>query len=124
MSTGESPRAAPPGWDRRQHPRVTLLTQVEAIGSHDVVVGESHDVGEGGLSVTVPKTFECGSDVVVRFYLPPFPPGFFAEIDGAVVWAIASHSMGIQFKQLSDGTRDAILKFVTLGGSITEKGLL
>ncbi|HWP84178.1 MAG TPA: PilZ domain-containing protein [Terriglobia bacterium] len=124
MVADESPAAPPSTADRRQHRRVALLTQVEARGSEDFVVGESHDISEGGLSVGAARTFVCGTEVVVRFYLPPFPPGYFAEIEGMIVWTVTAHSMGIRFLKLSEPTRQAIVRYVRLDGNITEKGFL
>ena len=96
----------------RKHPRVRLVTQVESKSSRAVGLGRTEDISEGGLLIRTPETFDSQSEVTVRFNLPPIPPGRPIETQGLVVHTQPGVSMGIQFLQLDDRNRNAIVGFV------------
>ena len=98
--------------ERRGNPRAALIVQVECKRGSEYILGRSHDVSEGGLSVLTPETFEPGTEVVVRFNLPPYPPGIPLESRGMIVRVRPGEQMGIQFLQLGDRQREAIARYV------------
>ena len=76
------------------------------------MLGRSQDLSEGGLSVLTAETFEPQTEVVVRFNLPPYPPGIPIESSGVVVHARPGEQMGVQFLQLSERQREALARYV------------
>ena len=121
---GAEPSPPLPHEELRKSQRVGLVTQVECKATGDYALGRSQDVSEGGLLVITGKTFDCGIEVVVRFNLPPYPPGILIESRGVVVWVRAGGSMGIQLMQLKDQQLEAITKYIQLEGRITQRGPL
>ena len=71
------------------------------------------------MSVSTEKTFESGTDVVVHFSLPPYPPGTLVEVPGVVIWVRTAESMGIQFLSLNDQQREAIASYLQLQDRIS-----
>lgn len=98
----------PPPQDERRipraHPRVRLVTQVEATS-----IGHTENISEGGILVATRETFTAGTEVTVRFTIPG---GFHIESQGVVVHAEPGQKMGIQFASLRDDQRKAIGEFV------------
>ncbi|MBI4458919.1 MAG: PilZ domain-containing protein [Acidobacteria bacterium] len=84
---------------------------MECRSSGAYTLGRSQDASEGGLSVQTRDIFEPRTEVVVRFNLPPYPPGIPIEAKGEIVH-IRSGEMGIQFLSLSDRQRQAIARYV------------
>jgi hypothetical protein len=124
MSINEAPQHGFPHEDRRKNQRVALLTQVECVGNGEYIVGFTRDISKSGLSVEAKASFNVGTEVVVRFILPPYPPGTLMEIQGVVLWVRPAESMGIGFQSLEYGQHDAIAKYIQLHGRITELGPL
>lgn len=104
--TGPSPE------ERRKSQRVVLITQIECTATHDYTLGRSRDISEGGLLVFTTETFEPQTEVVVRFNLPPSPPGVPIEAQGVVVHVQPGEQLGIQFFELTDQQRQAIAQFI------------
>ena len=103
--------------ERRRSPRAALMVQVEYTKGGDYVLGRSQDVSEGGLSVLTSETLEPRTEVVIRFNLPPYPPGILIEAQGEIVRVRPGEGLGIQFLQLSDRQRQAIARYVQLLGT-------
>ena len=113
-----APTMPSPPDERRKNQRAILIVQVECKGTQDYVLGQSQDISEGGLLVVTPQPLNSQTEVTVRLNLPPDPPGDFIESQGIVAHVRPGESMGIQFLQLTDRQREAIVKFVrqVLGG--------
>ena len=107
MGSGATP---PPEKRRipRKHPRVRLVTQVEATS-----LGRTENVSVGGVLVVTRETFEANTRVIVRFNLPPDRS---IEAPGVVMHSLPQVSMGIKFLQLKDDDRKAIEEFVRQTG--------
>lgn len=118
-AAGAAP-AQSPKEEQRKSPRASLIVQVEFKTTRDYTLGHSQDISEGGLLVTTPETVEPPSEIVIRFNLPPYTPGVFIESQGVVTHVRPGEYMGIQFLQLTDRQREAIVKFVqqALAGGI------
>ena len=104
-------RATPPPEKRRiprKHPRVRLVTQVEATS-----LGRTENVSVGGVLVVTRETFEANTRVVVRFNIPPDRS---IEALGVVMHSLPQVSMGIKFLQLKDDDRKAIEEFIRQTG--------
>ena len=104
-------RATPPPEKRRiprKHPRVRLVTQVEATS-----LGRTENVSVGGVLVVTRETFEANTHVIVRFVLPP---DWSIEAPGVVTHSLPQVSMGIKFLKLKDDDRKAIEEFVRQTG--------
>ena len=124
MSAPEPAADKPSEEERRKTQRVGLVTQVECKTTGDYNLGRSQDISEGGLLVVTRTTLDSGTEVVVRFNLPPYPRGIHMEVPGVVVWVRAGESLGIQFLQLKDQQREAIAKYIQLQERITQLGPL
>jgi len=85
---------------------------VECKTSQDYCLGRLQDISEGGVLIVTPETFRSQTGIVIRFHLPPYPPGIFIESQGVVVRVRPGEYMGIQFLLLTDEQRKAITKFV------------
>ena len=105
------PQATPPPEKRRiprKHPRVRLVTQVEATS-----LGRTENVSVGGVMVVTRETFEANTHVIVRFNLPP---DCSIEAPGVVTHSLPQVSMGIKFLKLKDDDRKAIEEFIRQTG--------
>ncbi len=105
------PQATPPPEKRRiprKHPRVRLVTQVEATS-----LGRTENVSVGGVLVVTRETFEANTRVIVRFNVSP---GHLIEAPGVVMHSLPQVSMGIKFVQLKDDDRKAIEEFIRQTG--------
>lgn len=112
MPADEAAPAESPKEEQRTSPRASLIVQVEFKTARDYTLGRSQDISEGGLLVATPETVESQSEVVIRFNLPPYTPGAFIESQGVVTHVRPGEYMGIQFLQLQDWQRKAIVKFI------------
>jgi len=108
---GEVPIASS-GEEQRKTERALLIVQVEFKAAGDYTLGRSQDISEGGLRVLTPETVEAGSGVIVRFNLPPYTPGVLIESPGLVVHVQPASGMGIEFLQLTEQQRQAIVRYV------------
>ncbi|MFQ5903336.1 MAG: PilZ domain-containing protein [Candidatus Binatia bacterium] len=102
------PETTPPAEKRqlpRRHPRVRLVTQVQAATS----IGRTENISVGGMLLFTRDTFEQQTEVTVRFNLPS---GRSIEAQGVVTHAQAKVKMGIQFLQMKDKDAKAIEEFV------------
>ncbi len=88
----------------RRHPRVRLVTQVEATS-----LGRTENISEGGMLVVTRDTFEPGTEVKFRFSLPG---GRSIEGYGKVIHSKSKTQMGIEFGDLKQEDRKAIATFV------------
>ncbi len=88
----------------RRHPRARLVTQVEA-----TTLGRTENISVGGVLVLTRETFQPGTEVTVRFTLPPDQ---FISATGVIVHTTPAVSMGIHFTGLKDGDRKAIESYV------------
>ena len=88
----------------RRHPRVRLVTQVEATS-----LGRTENISESGMLVVTRDTFEPGTEVRFRFSLPG---GRSIEGFGKVVHSKSKAQMGIEFAELTESDRHAIAEFV------------
>src|SRR5690349_1974606 len=68
--------------NRRRCQRVSVITHVETLANGCHSVGYSRDISKKGLSVETYATFSKHSEVRIRFYLPPYPPGNLIDIIG------------------------------------------
>lgn len=101
------PQASPPPEMRRsprKHPRVRLVTQVEATS-----LGHTENISEGGMLMITRDTFEPDTEVMFRFNLPN---GRTIHGKGLVVHSKPKAQMGIKFMHLKEGDRRAITEFV------------
>ena len=114
MSGTEPANDKPSPEERRKTQRVGLITQVECKATGNYSLGRSQDISESGLLAITGNTFDSGIEVVIRFNLPPYPPGILIESRGVVVWVRAGESMGIWLIQLEDKQREAIAKYIKL----------
>jgi type IV pilus assembly protein PilZ len=88
---------------RRVHERYALDLAVTVIHPAGVVTGKSHNVGLGGILLTLNEPLESsspisfGAEVKLRLFLSPLKEE--AEIGGTVRW-IKDGAVGIQFGSL------------------------
>lgn len=99
-----------PEIERRQHRRAKLVTQVrcETLSREDLLV--TRDVSSGGAFITTKNPYPPDSEVAVSFHLGPNQPQISCR--GKVVNQLKGRGMGIQFFDLSDEARQALLKFI------------
>lgn len=95
---------------RRQHSRVPVLTQVESAAPNLASLGRACNLSVGGILIESRETLEEGSDVVVRFFVPPETQPI--EAVGRVVRADPGKSMGIAFLGLAESAKQRILHYV------------
>jgi len=88
----------------RKHPRVPLVTQVEASS-----IGRTENISMGGMLVVTYETFEPETEVTFRFNLPS---GHTIQGRGLVVHSQPKLRMGIQFLDLKEDDLKAIEEFV------------
>jgi len=101
--------SAPPWRNPRRHPRVTLVTQVESRARGQTCLGRVENISVGGMLVLTRDTFEAGSEVVVRFNLPG---GGHVEAAARVMHTRPGAQMGVQFINLTEDDRRAIVGYV------------
>ena len=106
----EESKPEPVPMDARQHPRVPLLTQVESHSPALASLGRARNLSVGGILIETPETLPEGSDVIVRFFVPPGQQP--VEAVGRVVRAEPGRSMGIAFLGLPASYRQRILHYV------------
>ena len=95
-----------PDTDRRQFPRIPLLTEVWIVSGADREHGQSFDLSRGGLCLVDEKNrFDIGDEVSLELRLP--------DTDGPiltlsrVMWK-SPDKAGLMFTDLADETRDHI----------------
>lgn len=114
-SSSTAPQSSP-GSERRKLTRVPLVVQVESRADASSSIGRTENVSEGGLLVNSRDTFSPGTEVIVRFNLPPVPPGRPMECTGVVLRAECGARMAIEFRQLNDEDRQALQTYVHEAG--------
>lgn len=103
--------------DRRKAPRIPLLIRVECRTPQTYVLGHCENLSETGMLIFSKETFAAGSDVTLRFSLPPKPTGPVIQTDGMVARAQDGNFMAIQFARLQARHRIAIIEYVERSSS-------
>lgn len=93
-------RRRPAGW----------LTQVERRGG--MSIGRTDNISPTGLLLRTRETFAPGTEVIVRFHLPPGPCGPLVESLAQVVRAEEGVWMGVRFVDLSERERELLAAYV------------
>lgn len=96
--------------DKRQTPRVPILTQVEAQGDAATALGHARDISLGGMLIETPETITEGATVIVRFFIPPDRKPI--EAAGRVVRVQDGKSMGIAFMGLRQTDQKKIAGYI------------
>jgi hypothetical protein len=96
--------------ERRESPRVPILTQVEAKVENRTLLGRAAVINAGGLLVETSETLTEGAAVVVRFFVPPDRRP--VETVGRVARVEPGKSMAIAFLGLPEDQRQTILEYV------------
>jgi hypothetical protein len=109
---GEKPSAIQPPVDRTRALRTSLLVRAECKSSRISVVCHCENVSESGLLVLSKETFAEGTEVTLRFALPPKPIGPAVEVDGSVVRTDEGNFMAIKFAHLRPIHHAAIANYV------------
>lgn len=86
------------------------LAQVET-GS-GMSIGRTDNVSAGGLLLRTQDTLAPGTEVLVRFHLPPGAAGPLIESRARVVRAETGNFMGMQFLNLSELNRTRLEQYV------------
>lgn len=110
---GEEETGSPyiqPGIEKRQHRRVTLVTEVrcEALGREELLL--TRDVSAGGLFVSAREPFPMGSELALKLKLPNREGLLITR--GIVVYSLKGMGMGVQFGEIPDDLRTDLQKFV------------
>lgn len=94
---------------QRRFPRAPLKTPVEIWADDANLVGESENISAGGMLLRCQRSFERGEKVRVLFNLPA---GFSIQTSCAVVHTLPQSRMGLEFLDLSYGSRTELNEFV------------
>jgi uncharacterized protein (TIGR02266 family) len=122
---GAEPEATPPrsvtplddGKDRRRAPRINIHTDVSFESESNFYTGFSEDLSDGGVFIATYALRPIGETIDLSFTLPN---GHIVNVQGTVRWVRETSEentdvppgLGIQFDDLSDSDRAAILDFV------------
>ena len=107
---GEMNQGAPA--ERRGTRRVTVRTEVIRDGKPSVSFGRGENLSEGGMMLVSAETFPVDSVVKVRFTLPGPGPAVVVTSEAKVAWTKPGGGTGIQFVDMQDEFRQAIIRFV------------
>ncbi len=103
---------------QRLFERVPYITVAEVVHGDSVLTGKSEDISLGGMLVRTASPVEAQARVKVRFVLPG--EGRPGEVGAMVRWSRAArsgeHAVGLQFVDLQNECRKAILDFVRQTG--------
>jgi len=100
----------PQGFDPpRSHKRYPLYTELSVIyeGHSGNVPVRAPDLSPTGMFINTPQNFPLGSVLKVRFYLPR--ARVWVEARGEVRHVVVNLGVGIEFFEITDEGRDAIL---------------
>ena len=102
--------AAPPGIERRAHPRVPLATKVEAESEGRSFIAITCDISSGGMMIFTANPIPEGETVQLTFALPGAEQPL--RIQAVVRHVVEGKGMGLQFDSLSEKDRAAIRAFL------------
>ena len=105
-ATGSISQRCPPPNGRAQRRPAGWLTQVETRAG--MSLGRTDNVSLTGLLLRTRETFSPGTEVIVRFHLPPCPCGPLVESLAQVVRAEEGASMGMRFLELPAAARQRL----------------
>jgi hypothetical protein len=94
---------------QRRFPRAPLKTPVEIWADDANLVGESENISAGGMLLRCQRTFARGARMRVLFNLPA---GFSIQASCAVVHTLPQSRVGLEFLDLSYGSRAELNEFV------------
>jgi hypothetical protein len=75
-------------------------------------LGRTDNISLTGLLLRTRETFSPGTEVTVRFHLPPGPSGPLVESLAQVVRAKEGASMGMRFLELPDPDRHRLERYL------------
>jgi len=78
-------------------------------------IGRTDNVSPTGLLLRTRETFAPGTEVTVRFHLPPGPGGPLVESLARVVRVEEGAWMGVRFVDLSERERELLAAYVRQG---------
>lgn len=100
-----------PNPERRTMKRVTVMMEVIGGGKRSVCFGKGENISEGGMKINSSQMYLNDSVIKVRFMLPIPPKAIPIEVQAKVIWT-EKDSTGIQFLDLKEECREAIVRFV------------
>jgi len=96
--------------ERKRAPRlIAFLTVSLSEGAAHYVV-DTENVSETGLCLCPKKLFPVGTHLHLVFGQPPELPSISAQ--GIVRWFEGGKGVGVEFSSISDGDRQALVKFI------------
>ena len=98
--------------ERRSSRRVTVRTEVIREGKPSVSFGRGENLSEGGMMLVSAETFPVDSVVKVRFTLSDPGPAVVVTSEAKVAWTKPGGGIGLQFLEMKDEFRQAIIQFV------------
>lgn len=100
--------------NKRQDSRVStdLIAQVEILPEKTTLLGRLANLSTEGVLFRTADKAEPGTQVNVRFNLPPIPPGVPVRAEGVVIHSKEGVHMGIQFSPLKEADAKAIAKYM------------
>lgn len=96
--------------DRRQHKRVSLVTEVSCLLGSEKFIAKSERISEGGMSLTVGEALPEGEKVSVAFALPGRASSIHAT--GVVLALVKDNSASLRFEQIQAEDKQLIREFV------------
>lgn len=101
--------ATEPYTTQRRFPRVPLAIPVEIWSGARNFEGETENISAGGILLRCQQTFKHGAQMKILFNVPA---GFSIHTSCAVVHTLPESRMGLQFLDLSDGSRAELSEFI------------
>jgi hypothetical protein len=112
-STGPISERYPHANGRAQRRPAGWLAQVETRAG--MSIGRTDNISLTGLLLRTRETFAPGTEVIVRFHLPPGPSGPLVESLARVVRAEEGAWMGMRFLELHDANRQRLEEYFRQG---------
>ena len=99
---------------KRRNPRIStdLIAQVEILPEKRTLLGWLANLNREGVLFKTADKADLGTQVIVRFNLPPIIPGTPVQAEGVVIHSKEGAYMGIQFSPLQEADANAIAKYI------------
>ena len=103
------------GIEKRVHPRVPLVTKVEAEAEGHSFLAVTQDVSSGGMRIATANPLALGAHLQLVFVLPGSERKI--HVRAVVRHIIEGTAMGIQFLDISPEDKAALLEFLRTDSS-------
>lgn len=108
MATSEQEALREP----RAKRRVPLGVETSCLTKNTFGFGIAENISETGMSIHIPHTHPPNSEIEIRFSLYVGSGVVVVQTKGKVVWVEPGATMGVQFLDLREEYKQAIVKFI------------